>query len=180
YRQAFKDYGLDTSTMTPKQAAALLQDRLSAVQSILLVALEDWLELARQTKGTEVKWLEEALTLADSDPWRQRLRSARKSKDRPRLERLAQEVDVSTQPAQILILLDRALHACGAKEGAVALLRRAWDAFPGDFWINHDLGVALQECQPPQYEEAIRFLTPAEALRPKTPGVRVNLAPALY
>jgi Tfp pilus assembly protein PilF len=61
----------------------------------------------------------------------------------------------------------------------VALLRRARDAFPGDFWINHDLGSALQECRPPQHDEAIRFLTAAVALRPASPGARFNLGHAL-
>src|SRR5262249_46361509 len=48
-----------------------------------------------------------------------------------------------------------------------------------DFWINHDLGMALQECRPPRYEDAIRFLTAAAALRPDSAGVRVNLGAAL-
>ena len=60
-----------------------------------------------------------------------------------------------------------------------ALLRRAQKAFPADFWINHDLGIALGDCEPPQHEEAIRFLTVAVALRPDSPGVRYNLGNAL-
>ena len=48
-------------------------------------------------------------------------------------------------------------------------------SFPADFWINHDLGIALSKCQPPQPEEAIRFLTSAVALRPDSPAVRLNL-----
>ena len=67
----------------------------------------------------------------------------------------------------------------GASGAALALLRRAQQAFPGDFWINHELGMALLNCQPPQYEEAIRFLTVAVALRPDSPGVRLNLGTAL-
>ena len=35
-------------------------------------------------------------------------------------------------------------------------------------------------CQPPQLEEAIRFLTVAVALRPDSPGVRYNLGNALF
>jgi tetratricopeptide (TPR) repeat protein len=179
YRQAFKEYGLEMSTVTPEEAAALLQGRSPAIHTASVVGLEDWLELTRQSNGMEVKWLEEVLSLADSDPWRKSLRGARIGRDRQALERLAREVDVSAQPPQVLILLDRALRGCSAKEGAIALLKRAQEAFPGDFWINHDLGVALQECKPPQYEEAIRFLTAAEALRPQSPGVRLSLGLAL-
>jgi Flp pilus assembly protein TadD len=39
--------------------------------------------------------------------------------------------------------------------------------------------MALHYCQPPQHGEAIRFLTAAAALRPDTPGVRLNLGNAL-
>jgi Flp pilus assembly protein TadD len=157
----------------------MLQARSPAVHAVSVVGLEDWLELSRQIKSADVKWLEEVLSRADSDPWRQSLRVARKSRNRPALERLAREVNVSAQPPQVLILLDRALRDGGAKEGAVTFLKRAHQAFPGDFWINHDLGVALQDCQPPQYQEAIRFLTAAEALRPQSPGVRLSLGLAL-
>ena len=61
----------------------------------------------------------------------------------------------------------------------LALLRRAQQAFPGDFWINHDLGMALGDCQPPQHEEAIRFLTVAVALRPDSAELRFNLGSTL-
>ena len=71
------------------------------------------------------------------------------------------------------------LRQRGATEAALALLRRAQQAFPGDFWINHDLGMALGDCHPPQNEEAIRFLTVAVALRPDSAGVRLNLGNTL-
>ena len=71
------------------------------------------------------------------------------------------------------------LRQRGASGAALALLRRAQQAFPGDFWINHDLGMALHDCHPPQYEEAIRFLTVAVALRPDSAGVRLNLGNTL-
>ena len=58
-------------------------------------------------------------------------------------------------------------------------MRRAQQAFPAHFWLNHDLGIALGDCQPPQYVEAIRFLTAAAALRPDSPGVRFNLGNTL-
>ncbi len=72
-------------------------------------------------------------------------------------------------------MLERGLIQRGSRAAALALMRRAQQAFPAHFWINHDLGIALGECQPPQYDEAIRFLTAAAALRPDSPGVRYNL-----
>jgi tetratricopeptide (TPR) repeat protein len=61
----------------------------------------------------------------------------------------------------------------------VELLRRAQRQYPADFWVNHNLGVVLQEVSPPQREEAVRFLTAAVALRPESPGVHLNLGNAL-
>jgi Flp pilus assembly protein TadD len=107
------------------------------------------------------------------------VRSAREKNDRLAMEKLAREVDIAEEPPEALFVLARGLIQRGADAAALALLRRAQQAFPGDFWINHDLGIALIECQPPQPEEAIRFLSVAVALRPDSPGVRKNLGIAL-
>jgi len=64
----------------------------------------------------------------------------------------------------------------GSTESAVALLRRAQEASPGDFWVNQNLGLALAASRPPQLGEAIRFLSVAVALRPESPGARLDLA----
>ena len=71
------------------------------------------------------------------------------------------------------------LQQRGPDADALVLLRRAQRTYPGDFWINQDLGVALSDCEPPQYEESIRFFTVAAALRPDSPGVLFNLGFAL-
>ena len=95
------------------------------------------------------------------------------------MEKLAREVDTAGQPPEALFILEMGLAQRGATEAALALLRRAQQAFPGDFWINHDLGMALGRCHPPQNEEAIRFLTVAVALRPDSAGVRLDLGSTL-
>jgi tetratricopeptide (TPR) repeat protein len=179
YRRAFQSYGLRVEKTAPEEAAALVRRRAPAVRGTLVAALDHWLDLARREKAPEVRWLERVLGRADPDPWRQRLRAARAQRDRKALEKLARDVDAPAQPPQALWLLDRALHATGAREGAVGLLRRAQAAFPGDFWINESLGMALRDAQPPQYEEAIRFLSVAVALRPSSAGARINLGGAL-
>jgi tetratricopeptide (TPR) repeat protein len=179
YQQAFRSYGLRMQK-PPEEAAARLQSRPAPVRATLVAALDHWLILARYEKAPEVDWLERVLSLADRDSWRQRLRAARTGNDRQALEKLAAEVDPATQPPEALFVLNLALRQRGAKASALALLRRTQQAFPADFWVNHDLGVALQECQPPQYEEAIRFLTVAAALQPQSPGARLNLGVALW
>jgi tetratricopeptide (TPR) repeat protein len=180
YRHAFTEYGLRAEAMTPEEAAARLQSRPAAVRGIMLAALDHWHILARYKNAPEAGWLERLLPLADSDPWRQSVRAARGKNDRQALEKLAREVDVAVQPPEALFVLELGLRQRGATEAAVALLRRAQAIFPGDFWINHDLGMALQACQPPRYEEAIPFLMVAVALRPASPKVRLNLGAALW
>ncbi|HEY7156911.1 MAG TPA: protein kinase [Gemmataceae bacterium] len=166
YQQAFGNYGLRKETMTAEEAAARIQSRPAPIRATLVAALDHWLILARFEKAPEADWLEQILSTADPDSWRQRLRAARTQDDRKALEQLATEVDPLTQPPEALYVLQRALRQRGAQAAAVALLRRTQQAYPADFWINHDLGIALQKIRPPQYEEAIRFLTVAAALRP--------------
>jgi serine/threonine protein kinase/Flp pilus assembly protein TadD len=180
YGQAFRDYGLAAQVLSPAEAAALIRRRPPAVRNTLLGALDHWLILARYRKTPDVGWLEEVLSQADSDAWRQRVRAARARNDRPALEQLAREVDVGAQPAEVLFVLSVGLRQRGAKGPALALLRRAQEAFPGDFWMNHDLGWVLYHCPPPQGEGAIRFLTAALALRPNSPPVCLNLGCALW
>jgi serine/threonine protein kinase/Flp pilus assembly protein TadD len=180
YQQVFRAYGLRSETMTPEEAVARLRARPPAMRATLLAALDHWLILARHEKAPEADWLEQVLTAADSDSWRQRLRAARTRDDRKALEQLAAEGDAIKQPAESLFILDRALRQRGAKAAALALLRRAQQTYPADFWVNHDLGIALLEDLPPQYEDAIRFLSVAAALRPDSPSVRVSLGLALW
>jgi tetratricopeptide (TPR) repeat protein len=180
YQEAFRSYGLPWERMTPAEAAAKLRSRPAPVRATAVAALDHWLILARHAKSAETDWLERVLAAADPDRWRQRLRAARTANDRQALEQLAQEVEPASQPPEALYVLHRALWQRGATAASVALLRRAQHVYPADFWVNHSLGIALQECRPPQYEEAIRFLTVAAALRSDSPGVYLNLGLALW
>jgi tetratricopeptide (TPR) repeat protein len=59
-----------------------------------------------------------------------------------------------------------------------AVLRRAHRQHPDDLWINHALAFYLHYGMAPRPEEAIRFYTAALALRPRSPGVWLNLGRA--
>jgi tetratricopeptide (TPR) repeat protein len=179
YEQAFRTHGLYSNAIAPAEAARALSRRSRPVRATLLAALDHWLILASHEKAPEASWLKQVLALADSDPWRQGVRSAREKNDRQAMEKLAREVDTAEQPPEALFVLEMGLRQRGSSAAALALLRRAQQAFPADFWINHDLGMALNQCQPHQHDEAIRFLTAAVALRPDSPGVRYNLGNAL-
>jgi len=178
YEQAFRTL-LHRNTMAPELAARELARRPARVRATLLAALDHWLILANFEKAPEAAWLKQVLSVADSDPWRQGVRSARAKNDREAMEKLARDVDTAQQPPEALSVLARGLQQRGASAAALALLRRAQEACPADFWINHDLGMAFRDCQPPQHEEALRFLTVAAALRPDSHGVRCHLGSAL-
>jgi serine/threonine protein kinase/Flp pilus assembly protein TadD len=175
YRETFGDYGWKMCVTAPRDVAAHLRRRPAAFRGTLLTALDHWLILARYKKAPEEGWLERVLDAADTDAWRRAVRAARARDDRAALEKLARDADVTAQPPEELFLLDISLRQRGAKQAAAALLRRAQEAFPGDFWINLELGMALQDCGPRQYQAAIPFLTAAVAIRPDSPGARHNL-----
>ncbi len=179
YERAFVTYGLHRNAKAPEETARALSRRPARVRATLMAALDHWMILANHEKAPEAAWLKQVLALVDSDPWRQGVRMAREKNDRQAMEKLAREVDYALQPSEALFVLELGLQQRGASAVALALLQRAQQAFPADFWINHDLGIALKECEPPKHEEAIRFLTVAVALRPDSPGVRYNLGNAL-
>jgi tetratricopeptide (TPR) repeat protein len=176
YREAFAEYGLRPDSTDPVEAAALLRGRPAEVRGPAVAALHDWLFHALPHNAPEAGWLERVLAAADPDDWRQRLRAAWVAQDVRAVEGLAREPGAIAQPTQVLADVGGLLRDNGSSAGAVALLRRAQEASPGDFWVNQNLGLALASSQPPQLGEAIRFLSVAVALRPESPGARLDLA----
>src|SRR5262249_53225616 len=112
----------------------------------------------------------------DSDPWRDRLRVALAARDVTTLRQLADEPDLPTRPASALLTLGNGLTKLGANARALIVLRAARQAHPDDFWANIDLGMALLFHGPKRPAgEDIRYLSAAVALRPESPGARLNL-----
>src|SRR5262249_14326051 len=82
-------------------------------------------------------------------------------------------------PPSTLTLLGMLARRTASDERVVAVLARAQQRHPGDFWINETLGTLLSEARPPRLEEVIRYYTAAVALRPQSPGAHFNLGSAL-
>ena len=76
---------------------------------------------------------------------------------------LAKGADPRDWPAASLTILAGALSAAGEREAGVDVLRRAQAHHPGDVWINYNLGSYMEQLNPPQTEEAIRFYSVARA-----------------
>src|SRR5262249_38788077 len=118
----------------------------------------------------------------DAEPLRDRLRSTwgqPVSEVQDDLRRLAESFDVKwTQHPATVVVLAHTLRRVNQKDSALRLLRDAQHVYPGDFWINYDLGVALSEQR--DYEGAIRFYTVAVAMRPHSATAHYNLGNALH
>jgi serine/threonine-protein kinase len=185
FREAFREYGLSAGEGAPAAAAQRIRQRPAAVREAIVAALDEWDGLAGDPKlritEPHRQWLRALLEAAEAeDAWGRKLWAARAEKDpakrRAALERLAASANVAQVPARALTRLGNHLNPAAR----VALLRRAQAQFPADFWVNQDLGVALQEVTPPEQDEAVRFLAAAAALRPESPGCLTNLGNALY
>ncbi len=184
FRRAFNAYGLPAGAGEPGAAAERIRQRPAAVREAILAALDEWDDLAGNPKNliTEPhrEWLRALLAAAEpEDSWSRQVRAARAEKNdakrRSALEKLAASANVGQVPARALTLLARRLDPAPR----LALLRRAQAQSPADFWLNHDLGMAMKTATSPERDGAVRFLTAAVALRPDSPGCVLNLGNAL-
>jgi tetratricopeptide (TPR) repeat protein/serine/threonine protein kinase len=168
-------YGIEIGTTPAEEVAALVRQRPKAVQEFLNAALD--LAIIHAQSPVTRKWLIAASDAADKDQWRKEARRAVAARDESAIEKLAREALAARRPVSVLRWLASGLPGTG--EVRLKLYREIQQAYPGDFWANHDLAIMLQYQSPPRYEEAIRFHTAAIALRPRDPASHVNLGRAL-
>jgi tetratricopeptide (TPR) repeat protein len=180
YAAAFRDYGIDVETLDHENAASRIA--ASEIRVELAAALDGWAETRRffpQEERTRWQDLLGLASAADPDPWRRTLRDAVLRGDcRAVLERAASRVVLELPPGTV-VLLATCLREMNAHQEATELLWRAQERHPGDFWMNHTLAFTLVQRSPPHWSEAIPFFTAAVALRPDSPGARLNLGHAL-
>ncbi|HEV3447547.1 MAG TPA: protein kinase, partial [Gemmataceae bacterium] len=177
YAAAFRDYGLDVDGLDPQSAAEQVRARL--IHRQLVGALDDWASARKLVKRDGWRQRLAVARAADPDAWRNRLRDALEGKDPKAVEEAATSGQVPDWPAQTFYLLGVLAHGTPAAEHAAALLQQAQQRYPNDFWINETLAVLLFESRSPYPEEAVRFSSIAVALRPQSPGARLNLGAAL-
>jgi superkiller protein 3 len=178
YAAAFRDYGIDVEALDPVNAAERIGAR--AIRVELAAALDGWAGTRRPQQGQ--KSGQDLLAIAraaDPDPSRAALRDAVLREDGQDLVQRAASEEIHSLPPTTLVLLAKCLAKMGNLPEATALLRRAQEQHPGDFWINHTLAHYLVNRGTPHWDEAIPFYTAAVALRPESPGARLNLGNAL-
>jgi serine/threonine-protein kinase len=188
FREAFRAYGLPAGEGQPGAAAERIRQRPAAVREAIVAALDEWDALAADKKLAVTEphreWLRAVLGASEpAEGWTRQFRAAREEKDEAKrkaaLEKLAAADDVETLPVRSLTRLAWQLEKVAAHASAARLLRRAQQQYPADFWVNYDLGNALQKVTPPELSEEVRFLTAAVALRPESPGANNAIANAL-
>jgi serine/threonine-protein kinase len=178
YWEAFRDYGLDVTSLDAEAAAVRIE--ASAIKDQLVAALGDWLLVRYYLDLSPDGRLLNVLRRADADPWRGRLRDAFGHGDKHALEDLARDPEATAQPPATLGLLGAVLERLDERPLAVEVLRSAQQRRPNDFWINHELARLLVRLKPARASEAVRYYQAALALRPDSPGVHLNLGLALH
>jgi tetratricopeptide (TPR) repeat protein len=174
--EAFQKAGLEVEAVGAAEAAERI--RQSSVAAELAAALDSWVLIRKQIKGrSDAGWkhLLQVAGAADPGGWRDRVRDALGRGDQQALVELAKSNEAFRQPPLTLVFLGEALLSTKDCEPAEALLRKARQLHPADFWVNRDLAKALQEARPARWHEAIPFDTAAVALRPQSPGAHLSL-----
>ncbi|HEV3116073.1 MAG TPA: tetratricopeptide repeat protein [Gemmataceae bacterium] len=182
YEMAFQAYGIDVLGLAPEEAA----ERMKAkdIRRELAAALQDWALACKVTRPSDPTSWKALLTIAraaDPDDWRNQVRDALEQNDKKTLIDMASSVDTAALSPTSVILLGDGLRYANAPKQAVALLRKAQQQYPGDFWINYQLSYYyLWTVRPIQPEESVRYGTGAVAIRPHSPGAHLNLGCALH
>jgi tetratricopeptide (TPR) repeat protein len=185
-QQALADYGLAIGGLELGQAAARLRQRPKAVQPHLRAVLEECLAWVPKEQGAQRQWLEAVLAV-DADPWLKQFRQARAKRAWAEVEQLAAQAEVARYHPAVLVGLAGYLRD-QAPATALLLLRRTQQQYPGDFWVNLELGSALYASifprgadrpargeELPVVNEAVAFLRVAVGLRPGNAPAHNNL-----
>jgi tetratricopeptide (TPR) repeat protein len=174
YAKAVADYGIDLAE--PEVAAARV--RGSRLRDVLLAALHEWALITKD--AGERRQLEAVLHAAEpKDTFRMRWLAASRRGDKAALVKLAMEPQAQQLPIADIARLGRDLHVVKEWAAAERLLRPAQARKPGDFWLNHNLGMVLTEQGRSGAAEAVGFLRVALGQRSDSPGVYLNLGSAL-
>jgi serine/threonine-protein kinase len=182
YAAAFREAGIDMTKLTPADAGAKIKARPPSVARGMTAALDDWAAILRgrpffkimpaptPKNKADAAQLSEAANVADSDPWRNGMRTALDQADLATRLKTLQDLQKKANFDELgpvsLQLLGTSLSDAGDHKLAESVLRKAQRRFPGDVWVNYELGNVLWKLK--RSDEAIRFLTAARAIRPDT------------
>jgi tetratricopeptide (TPR) repeat protein len=174
YARAFRDYGVDVEGLAVEASIERLKAR-PVLTIPLAVALDGWVSVRPAVSQGEDAGRKRLVAVAhgiDPEPVRDRLRSAPwplTPQMRDELRRLAESINVRAHHPATLYRLAATLRSVEPRDAAIRMLRDAQALYPGDYWLNYELGTALyykRNDTKQNYDEAIRFYTVAVAIRP--------------
>jgi serine/threonine protein kinase/Flp pilus assembly protein TadD len=176
-RAAIEEYfGLEFVKGVKHEVLRLIGERPEPIQEILINALSECKRVAPKGEGPGIAWLTSVIDAADTDPWQQRARKAVAARDWAGLERmLTGEQAASRSAARLLRLV--ALLPTEETDARINLLRRVQIVHPDDFWATYLLGHDIHQLF--EWDEALRYLTAAAALRPRSAGAQFQLGISL-
>jgi tetratricopeptide (TPR) repeat protein/serine/threonine protein kinase len=174
YEALLEGHGLGSETLEADRAAERI--RTSPIREDLLAGIDHWVLARYHTQRPGRERLLDIARRADADPWRNRLRESLVAPDRETLLALARDESLLSQPPADIQLLGRALREMDQIPASVEALRRAQAERPADFWINVNLGVYLEDSDPPR---AIAFYRAALAVRPTSFAAYLGLGNSL-
>ena len=171
-----KYFGLEFGKADKDQILSLIEKRPQPIQEILINALSECRQVAPRDEQPAIAWLTSVIDAAETDPWQERARGALAARDWAGLERmLTGEQAANRPPARLLRLVG--LVPAAETQARINLLRRIQIVHPDDFWATYTLGHAIHQLY--EWDEALRYLTAAVALRPRSAGAQFQLGIAL-
>gem|GEM_PF-516766 len=173
YAEAFARYGIEPEA-TADLGALAASIRVSPIASSLVIGLGEWWAKGMRLRRPSER-LQTLVEAADPDPWRARLRKARKLEE---YRELARTANVESMPLESLVLLTDRLGETGNPGAAADLARRIQARHPGDFYANFGAGYWSYQSKPRRLADALRYYGAARALRPRSGAVRNNFATA--
>ncbi len=176
-RDAIEAYlGLTFDEAGKDEVRRLIEKRPQPIQEILINALSECRRVVPKGEEPAIAWLTSVIEAADTDPWQERARAAVAARDWAGLERMLTREEAADRPAARLLRLV-ALVPAEEKEARIKLLRHIQIAHPDDFWATFTLGRDIHQRY--EWDEALRYLTAAVALRPRSAGAQFQLGIAL-
>ena len=174
YAKALGSYGVDLDA--PDSAGKRI--RASRLHEPLVTALEDWWGVTQDNLKRQK--LDQVLQAAGvTDLFRSHWRDALGRGDGATLVKMAKELGEQRLPPAVVTSRAQELMSLKEWTAAETLLKKSQVANPENFWLNHFLGMAIQEQGTSRAEEAIGYLRVALALRSDSPAAHLNLGNSL-
>jgi serine/threonine protein kinase len=174
YRKALADYGVPLESADAATLVARLK-KFPCREESLGLALTDWMLLEPSSKTQKIIF--DAAQVLDPDEWRCGFRVALRGGNGAELVKLSQKAAVGPKHSKQTVIVADALQVFERPQDAIAFLRRARAAAPGDFWANELFGLFLTQYPPDRLapersDEALNCFEAAYIVQPD-PGFAV-------